>query len=1857
MQHEKIPKGHKRDGSSASTPSRQAHIKETVNQEKKKPSGLTSKPTTPKNHRRTPNRTTVKYGISNSAPVQQKVGGKRMEPNLFENFLLGRTGSPRFQRTAPLRRVSLEMIKADMKSEFVSKLKEPGKVKDRVRQWQMSSAVVEGTIKTEEGMRQNSKAENQGGLIQMAESKIFRPRISEKITSSSKEKPKSSDREAVRQQTAIPKKCVRNDSHWLKRDKKNIPTKRESLSKHLRSAKAVNCPLENKIHDWIGRTEFNGFGDMEKLKIKDLQEIDSTQHKLDDSGEVFTAHLTSRSSKIETTVFNPLNDIIKVKNEFLENNANDDIRGRPIHGKISNLGQEYRPRTDLDDIKSQKLNEKDETFVKNTKSNILKTSVSVHKTQPLDTESGSKTPKKSEQISNTNKLGKSSNQEAHNGPKMVKIKKIYTSDEDKDVNKLIPASQNRRDEILRKRSKARSTSLNEIPFGNSAFSVLDLPLGAEAGTIRKSSTKRNSSLTVPNVLKLVYSGSKKIVNDATEPRRSDLTYPASIESWLKTTSDPFVDSPLMPNTANENSTHLDRNTSSTKIRNIDSKASSICREPTQHTKDQKPNIGRNVVPVPKNSSKSSESSPLRSVPSTELKRSRAKRHTFNVSSNRVVPIKESIFNAFHGESTMKKSSRAKNFDPISYKEKNIGAPNSDIKTLSPNTMSEPSNPPNQKPTEELTSEPSLDKLETLITQPQRSTWTPYTHELSTIISEASSNSLSLGSDSESNNFQNTVTQDTTHSLVTSSSLSPKSQQKQLKSPELKRRLTKHSDLISILSLSDSSEHGRYGNIRKARSVRTTRKHNHISSIEDVLIDLAGDELQYMRELETLIDGVIPVLLRCIFSESKSSRLFGNLVTNTASFSRPIIEMGNALVKIQSHHKCIPLADAYALLIWIDAAQAFYEEYLNTWNSGFEDIVVNLTPVLSCSKTAMDEMRRDQNGDLLGEKGEKIVVADLLKKPINRIKHIHRALKNLNDFPTTSEEAKRICSSYENLLNLRKNRIKEENARKVDRQAWSANTSRARNLKSLDSAGLLEINHHYQVIAKDCFSFEMLHSTGQRINCSVELVLRTLPNSAEEGDLLIFKDDSRDPFLLFEPISKSLLSARLGDTEEQVIVMVNDNVLGSNYAQFLILDAATKRIAADWISMLGDQPIPPPIIRAKLKINPVLEPAFSSEEMNGTSAVKLLNEKDSDQVPIGERASEELLSLTLSKKTNPQEKYLQETRDPSETLKKLIDIKEFDSNDEGDILSVTAPNSWSSRGGQSSNSSNLSTKINLQIEEITKSINETIISKSCSDIEKKFIDSSDERITQGFRDDGAPEPPVHRSPVSCTVGSSTALDVVAFRGKTQLISSPLKYEYQPSVSSDSFSEESSDTDSCISSLAEDLSDNELEDKESEKQPELQSKYSTHLNITTNLSENIIRDSLPTPQFPAPLDLKESFECPSEQFFAVLSQWNGLVGKWITLNNETLVQVMDGLIECFHGHTSVGIKTAKGAEDKRSFLKQTLTSEVQVRQSTAIDIEIKSAISFTNDCPVSVSPFEAGNTLRYRLSTPSSCDAFYAAVHRSRIRSNVYLEIEEHANIKKAKSQLHNKAVATSRRRNLFGIGRKKSYRASTRINDNQNSREVGKLNMAMTALQRLSGAAGLFNISRSWVEYGYRDNNSSYGGSSYQNNYTPPRTPGSLAGNSDSLHSSGLTVRNLGTSNILTRLYYLLRNGNWLDQGQAFLTVSVPPPDMKQKAPLYNGPQKRITVTKSPIPVSEVVTSADIQKSGLMLDEVLGANLFVRMQKIGIMLQTWEDVSGKEGQGGVRSFGSVAPKRHTWALQFRRSGDTEWCWQLCRSGIP
>jgi hypothetical protein len=209
---------------------------------------------------------------------------------------------------------------------------------------------------------------------------------------------------------------------------------------------------------------------------------------------------------------------------------------------------------------------------------------------------------------------------------------------------------------------------------------------------------------------------------------------------------------------------------------------------------------------------------------------------------------------------------------------------------------------------------------------------------------------------------------------------------------LKRRLTRHEDLISVLSLPMADSRS----IVSARSIRTNRTKLEQATLQDIWSEFTADEVKYQRELRTLVDGVIPVLLSCVLSKSDSAiaaGLFGRSATNDAAVTKPIIDMGVALERLKAHHRRVPKCDNNALLSWAQGATRIYHDYLTAWRMGFQDVVVNLAPADADTSTRWDDgLLRNEDGDLINGDGERVDVAFLLKRPLVRLKYLAKTFK-------------------------------------------------------------------------------------------------------------------------------------------------------------------------------------------------------------------------------------------------------------------------------------------------------------------------------------------------------------------------------------------------------------------------------------------------------------------------------------------------------------------------------------------------------------------------------------------------------------------------------------------------------------------------------------------------------------------------------------------------------------------------------------------------------------------------------------------------------------------------------------------------
>ncbi|KAI4255280.1 MAG: hypothetical protein LQ352_002653 [Teloschistes flavicans] len=455
----------------------------------------------------------------------------------------------------------------------------------------------------------------------------------------------------------------------------------------------------------------------------------------------------------------------------------------------------------------------------------------------------------------------------------------------------------------------------------------------------------------------------------------------------------------------------------------------------------------------------------------------------------------------------------------------------------------------------------------------------------------------------------------------------------------KSRLAKHSDLMSVLSMPAPGNRS----IRSARSIRTNRSRLATATVTDLMSELSSDEKKYMQELMTLVDGVIPVLLACVLSKSDSAAAAG-LFRPTAhsqedpNFTKPIIDMGIALERLKKLHRRIPAEDANSLFTWAQGAQRVYAEYLKAWRMGFQDVVVNLAPAadslpahggasMSEKGSLKDELPINKDGDVVNGDGERVDVAFLLKRPLVRLKYLAKTLKGLN-LISPSAEAELLATKYQNLVTMARNRSNEERARLEDEAAADIDATRARDPRTLAPMIGVRIDRTRRVRARDHFDVALQHSSGQCIDCRIELLLRDEASDlAGGGDLLICEVDASGRWLLFPPIESGSVSARNGDHQGELVVMLRGlSGAGVEWHEVLSLRSEDEQSAFEWVQMLGLTPVPPAISRAQSFLSKYQrkKPSLTSVQvLEAPTAPRSPAERRTpssreDELPIGEQ---------------------------------------------------------------------------------------------------------------------------------------------------------------------------------------------------------------------------------------------------------------------------------------------------------------------------------------------------------------------------------------------------------------------------------------------------------------------------------------------------------------------------------------------------------------------------------------------------------------------------------------------------------------
>lgn len=997
-----------------------------------------------------PNRRNSAAQTPKSAPAATGAGGgtggvrkpsakKPVEPTLLGDFLLGR---PSAARVAASKRKSLDAaaVRAElhqqMRQDAVRRVQQPGKVQARVKAWQKANAaaVVQGSpdeaaseptevaihvdadsVTEEDRVRIKSRQKpRRKSATSPKASPLGRVENRKETVAEPKEKPKP--KEVVPDDPRIkgpPKKRIVSDEHWMKRNSGNNTPKAAAgnkpgaaaglgpspIPKDFLQKTAVPPKMGNKIKDWASKVELPASPEPPEIpKVESPKASRPTQRYNTRCGETITVEEAASgiSGTTKTQSSRTQDDGIRIKPVRTASpraGGDDGIRVRPVKTAVPlpDDGIRVRPvESDSAPASSRRASREKKTRVPSTRRDRTPSSrIEVIEEPETDIET---TPtRKSKSRAPPRRMRSVS------GPALTVNETATTqtgtlSDDDRSWTSEDSASQDASD----RPSSAPAKSLAEVPFGYSAFSELDLPVGADHHHIKRPKAQRTSSFkAVPKAFKKIVTGAKEIVHERVDPPKPVTNQPPSIESWLNGTVDPFVDKSAQPTPVEKPVEKPARRQVSTELP-PKKEAGAPPTQQQQHPEDLNRDNDDSQTEVPDKPTEPTFSPPA------GLKRSKATRVGSSPIKQSPVkrPLRETLNNLFRGESSghklptkayssyqdMGPESDVSYMDEVEENDENTGQ---DSRHQSSESRRRSLSPESSYVSTEVSSNTEGPYMTPALPR-RKPPPTSGLHELSTIASEESASTV--GSETMSMLSETTVTQTT--GLTRSTATSRRS-----KGSGLKRRLTKHSDLVSVLSLPENEDAPiRARSMRSSSSLRRRASRLGKGTVDDLLREFAVDEDFYQRELKTLVDGAIPVLLNQVVhgKQDYATDLFGPSTDGQGdSVGKTVVNMGIALEKLRNLHKWAPLHDVNKILSWLLTAYPVYDKYLDVWRLGFEGIVVNLAPApgrADDEDSLVNAMPRNEDGDVVDTKGQPIDLQHLLTRPVTRIRGLLKLLK-------------------------------------------------------------------------------------------------------------------------------------------------------------------------------------------------------------------------------------------------------------------------------------------------------------------------------------------------------------------------------------------------------------------------------------------------------------------------------------------------------------------------------------------------------------------------------------------------------------------------------------------------------------------------------------------------------------------------------------------------------------------------------------------------------------------------------------------------------------------------------------------------
>lgn len=1823
------------------------------------------------------------YSAPAAAHGGRRSDSKKNEPTLLSDFFSGKQTAARVA-AARKRRQSIDAVKAELRTNMrqemrqnsVRKLQQPGGVRERVQVWQRSHGETMATSNPDYAATEPSDVAFDGEEMESV-TEEDRVRIKMRLRSNPPapkfmpnarkldDQPDSSVRddgtEDDTKSLSPPKKRVVSDSNWMRRNAQKSPARKVSPSPPKSDAQDTkafvlhptpNPPVSSKIKAWAA-------------KIEDPDEFESGS-QVGSAASRSTARLKPKYKQYG-------DDGIRVTGSNDSSVVRDDgIRVRPTAtgSDISFPGQTYRPPASR---RSKSIAGSSRSALSAEPSEVSSPSSEGTK-KPVRRRSKSMSADKVEHAKNTPSKTKSRREAskktaARSYLSATTAETDMTSRLDDEASNLSSSLRPESDLDSKLTSKTLADIPGDIPFGHSAFSELDL-----SGRYRpkKLNVDRKSSFKgVPNVFKKVVEEGKKMMKDMNEPPRPQgPNKPPSIEKWLNTTVDPFLEDPKevpAPTIKKQRSTEESVTTQKTDDSKISTssmkqeapsksaaassskdltslieasgkhiRAESLQRRRAQTMGTQRRHSQKHVSPEQisetstattdatatelseekKELKEQGKDTQTKETSPAELKRTRAKRATSSPLKNKK-DFLGMFKNAFSGESAA------------------FPGPGKAYRTEEPQRHK----PTDQDYSDDYTDGSALSSRDTesqltettasdyhinppRMAAPRQPPPTNGHHELSTIVSDDGSSAVSsvlTGSDATSRVTQSTGSESTIMS---------KSSQASLKKQHglTKRRVTSHSDLMSVLSLPDQASVPQGMKDRSRPSLRRKQGVPAGFSESELLQEFEDDENLYNRELKTLVDGVIPVLLSDVVNNNDATTLFSTGGGRQAdAISKAVVGMGVALEKLRHAHRKAPIQDIRRLANWAHAVVPMYNSYLVAWRLGFQDLVVNLAPAAGHpgdEDSLLDALPRNENGDIINENGESVAVGYLLKRPLVRIKHMTKLIKCIDSI-VGSQDTNQLLRDFENLQEKSRRRHREETARIEDEDAINTDVTKCRDIRTLGAVTPAAINPNLQVNAKDTFALSFTHSNGQRLECRVELVYRDNPLQPNQpGDLLIREPgngkEGRKSYLLFPPIQMAFCSARTGEGHFDMVIMLRGAYKNRTWHELLSLTADDEDQILDWLDLLPLNPIPPR--------EP--EPSVVGDD----------EPDNSRDVPVGVARPASSRGPGAPKAAafaaRPQSPLVKVAREPQTPTKHKDDAGRDKAATlplpDSDHDKIPAPPTY-----------NVTDWDDGSYQEEENLLPQPL----------KIKKTSPPRTS---RQDGAPPPPAHRTLPPTPDEDEKDPNLLAPPEPTDRVkrrkSSPLKHEYLPSDASSggssSPSPEHSDEDSSDDDLdSMDIPETEIGvsiAKETQKTPPAPP------NIESILSQS---DCSVTPSNSAsqacgvypPRSTAEQQD-NTTRYMASLSRWSDK-GAWKDLSQHPCAIVVSaGLVEAYAFRTGNG-QSKSIRLDEQPLIALDLTPLVLIRQSTALDLEIRSSVQMHSRL---YETYNGGN-FRFRCHNAPECFALYMAVHQARLSNQKFIQLENEARFRgfgeKHEAETDDRA---GRRRSWFG--RKNSYRSSPRGTRSQDGESAAHSSTpsATSFLKRLtqSGNAA-FNLEHSSIDRqspGGSGQNSLYtSGSSSASGGASPRSPSVSTGNATGQRGP------MDAENIRVRLHLLVTSTKWEDCGNCILKIRRPPPGWHQALLADHGLEKRITVQNQ--------AKKDGDEPKVLLDAVLGSGCFSAMGSRGIVCGIWEEVQGADGVVGmVPAKNNPGGKIKKYCFQLSSAAEANWVLRMVHQEV-